>query len=104
MFDIRCSNCNKLLGRAEAQGQVEIKCPRCKKLTKETLNIITEYTNLDKENERIRQEIEKEMYYVTEDNIELEKAISEGRQAEKKLQENREQLKVLMTTYLGVEA
>lgn len=28
--EIRCISCNKLL--AKASGQVEIKCPRCRKL------------------------------------------------------------------------
>ncbi len=98
MFDIRCNNCNKLLGKAEGKGIIEIKCPRCKLTNSKRIDI-----DLNDNNEQIRQEIEKEMYYVTEDNIELKRAILEGRQAEKKLQENREQLKVLMTTYLGME-
>lgn len=30
MTDVRCKNCNKLLGRVK--GEAEIKCPRCKEL------------------------------------------------------------------------
>lgn len=30
MQRLECARCNKLLGRAQALGNVEIKCPRCR--------------------------------------------------------------------------
>ena len=33
MEKIRCSSCRKLLARAAITGELELKCPRCKKAT-----------------------------------------------------------------------
>ena len=30
--EIRCINCSRLLAKAEGNGFIEIKCPRCKEL------------------------------------------------------------------------
>ncbi len=55
------------------------------------------------EKERIKREIEKEIHYITEENIELEREIATGRKAERKLKENENVLQILMTTYLGTK-
>lgn len=34
MMDVRCPKCNKLLGRSDGQGAVEIQCPRCNLLVR----------------------------------------------------------------------
>lgn len=34
MIDVRCPKCQKLIGRSDGQGAVEIECPRCKLLVR----------------------------------------------------------------------
>jgi len=34
MKELRCKKCEKLLGKLNETGHVEIKCPRCKTLNK----------------------------------------------------------------------
>lgn len=46
MKDFRCKQCNRLLAKVGGEGEVEIKCPRCK-----TMNLYSEqiYITFDEE-------------------------------------------------------
>ncbi len=65
--------------------------------------LVIKKINYEAEKERIKREIEKEIYYITEENIELEREIEAGRKAERKLKENENVLQILMTSYLGAK-
>lgn len=54
-------------------------------------------------NEKTKSQLETEMYYLLEQNIELEREIRAGEKAKKKLEENREILTELAKTYLKVK-
>lgn len=58
-------------------------------------------SNLDRENERIRQQLEADIKYLLEERAELEREIKVGLEAEKKLRENTAKLEVYMTTWLA---
>lgn len=49
---------------------------------------------------RTKEEIEKEIFYITEENIQLEKQMEVAKIAESKLKENRKYLQRLMVEYL----
>lgn len=49
---------------------------------------------------RAKEEIEKEIFYITEENIQLEKQMEVAKIAENKLKENRRYLEKLMVEYL----
>lgn len=50
-----------------------------------------------------RAELEKEMYYLVEQNIELERILREAKEAEKKLKRNKERLIELAVQYASME-
>ena len=53
--------------------------------------------------EKTKSELETEMYYLLEQNIELERAVRVGEDARKRLEKNRERLVELANTYLKVK-
>jgi len=50
-----------------------------------------------------RAELEKEMYYLVEQNMELERILREAKEAEKKLKRNKERLIELAVQYASME-
>lgn len=52
---------------------------------------------------RKKSEIEEEMYYLLEQNLELERVIREAKEAEKKLQTNRKKMMELVVQYYGLK-
>ena len=53
--------------------------------------------------EKTKSELETEMYYLLEQNIEFLRAIRAGEDAKKRLEKNRERLAELANTYLKVK-
>lgn len=51
---------------------------------------------------RKKSEIEEEMYYLLEQNLELERVIREAKEAEKKLQTNRKKMMELVVQFQAV--
>jgi len=64
---------------------------------------IVQKLNYKEEQERIKQEIEHELKYLIEQKVELERVLEVGKRAEGELKEKERRIKVLMTTYLGME-
>ncbi len=52
---------------------------------------------------RKKSEIEEEMYYLVEQNMELERILREAKEAEKKLKRNKERLIELAVQYASME-
>lgn len=52
---------------------------------------------------RSKSEIEKEMYYLVEENIELERILREAEKAEKKLDKNKERFMELAVQYANMK-
>lgn len=50
-----------------------------------------------------KSEIEKEMYYLIEQNFELEQIIRQAKEAEKKLKKNKEKIMELAVQYANIE-
>lgn len=63
----------------------------------DAIGIYVEHVN------RKKSEIEEEMYYLLEQNIEFERAVRVGEDARKRLEKNRERLVELANTYLKVK-
>ena len=58
---------------------------------------------IEEAKERTKEDIEKELYYITEENRQLRKKVREGRAAEEKLSKNERRILELMTCYLGMK-
>jgi len=50
-----------------------------------------------------KSELEKEMYYLIEQNFELEQIIRQAKEAEKKLKKNKEKIMELAVQYANIE-
>lgn len=64
-------------------------------------NKAIEISNAHKE--KTKSEIEKRMYYILEENFELERVLRQAEEAEKKLKENKQKLIELALEYLGLK-
>ena len=40
-FQMRCPACNRLLCRSNGEGDVEVKCPKCKSLVLSSYGVVT---------------------------------------------------------------
>ena len=58
---------------------------------------------IEEAKERTKEDIEKELYYITEENRQLRKKVREGQAAEEKLSKNERRILELMTCYLGMK-
>lgn len=56
-----------------------------------------------KAEKKAKEDIEKELYYITEENRQLRKKVREGQAAEEKLFKNERRILELMTCYLGMK-
>jgi|GEM_PF-4508455 len=63
----------------------------------DAIEIYAEYIN------RSRSEIEKEMYYLIEENLELERILKEAENAERKLIKNKERFMELAVQYASMK-
>lgn len=58
---------------------------------------------IEEAKERTKEDIEKELYYITEENRQLRRKIRTGLVAEEKLSKNERRILELMTCYLGMK-
>lgn len=58
---------------------------------------------IEEAKERTKEDIEKELYYITEENRQLRREIRTGLVAEEKLSKNERRILELMTCYLGMK-
>mgnify|MGYP001363702939 CR=1 FL=1 len=58
---------------------------------------------IEEAKERTKEDIEKELYYITEENRQLRKKVREGQAAEEKLSKNERRVMELMTCCLGMK-
>lgn len=52
---------------------------------------------------KTKTQIEEEMYYIIQQNLELERIIREAKEAEKKLESNRKKMMELVVQYSGLK-